>query len=188
MEPKTITALAEGLLIHGADGSKRVAYRTTTGLWIVGSESEPEQPPPQPPPGSRFIWPFPLSQVTSEFGPRWGRLHAGIDFGSGASNNGGAIQASSSGKVIIATNTHSGYGNTVVLDHGGGLCTLYAHMALGTRTVNVGDRVTQGQKLGNTGNTGASKGVHLHFETHEGGYKWAASAVDPRKFFEKWNK
>ena len=156
-------------------------------MWIIGGSPEVPVPPP-PSTGNRFVWPFDLSLVTSEYGPRWGRLHAGIDFGRGAANSGGSIKASSAGKVLISKNNHGGYGSAVVLEHGGGLCTLYGHMAPGTRAVTVGQTVTQGQHLGNTGNTGASRGVHLHFETHEGGYRWNASSRDPRKFFAKWNR
>jgi len=109
--------------------------------------------------------------------------------------SGTAIIASSPGRVIVAnkTNSHGGYGNAVVLDHGGGLHTLYGHMRFlpsgaADVSVNVGDVVQQGQRLGGCGKTGRSFGVHLHFETHEGGYRWDASSRNPRQFFERWNK
>lgn len=189
-KPVSVEPLGNGLLIRMDNGSRVTALETASDLWLVSQVTEPpvNPDPPKPPSGNRFVWPFPLDQVTSEYGPRWGRLHAGIDFGRGSSNSGGSIKASSAGRVVISKNNHGGYGSAVVLDHGGGLHTLYGHMAPGTRAVRVGQSVTQGQHLGNTGNTGASRGVHLHFETHEGGYRWNASSRNPRLFFKKWNK
>lgn len=192
--PTTIERLSNGLLVRMDDGSRYRGLDTGGDFWLVGNNEEP--PPVIPPPaGNRFIWPFSLDLVTSEYGTRNGRLHAGIDFGKGAANApGSAIIASAAGTVTIAnkTNSHGGYGNTVVLDHGGGLCTLYAHMQIlpgggSDVAVNVGDVVVQGQRLGGIGKSGASQGNHLHFETHEGGYKWNASSRNPREFIPKWN-
>ena len=176
------------------DGSRKLAYPTGTGLHVVGDPGEAPVPPPQP--GSEpFAWPFSLSMVTSEFGPRNGRLHAGIDFGRGAANvSGTAIVAAGAGRVIIAnkTNSHGGYGNAVVIDHGRGRHTLYGHMRFrpdgsADVDVNVGQQVNKGQRLGGIGKTGNSFGNHLHFETHEGGYRWNASARNPRQMLVKWN-
>lgn len=186
--------MGSDLLIRLEDGSRVRALESVGGLWIVSQQEEP--PPPPPPSGTRFIWPFSLSLVTSEYGMRNGRLHAGIDFGKGEANVAGtSIIASSAGKVIVAnkTNSHGGYGNAVVLDHGNGLCTLYGHMRFlpsgaADVSVNVGQVVTQGQRLGGIGKTGRSFGYHLHFETHEGGYRWNASSRNPREFFPKWNR
>lgn len=179
------------------DGSRKLAYPTPNGIYIITNEPPPVDPGPGPGPGgTRFIWPFGLNLVTSEYGQRNGRLHAGIDFGNGIANVAGtAIPASAAGTVIVAnkSNGHGGYGNAVVIDHGGGLHTLYGHMRFlpnggpADVDVNVGQAVTQGQRLGGVGNTGASRGVHLHFETHEGGYRWDASSRDPRKFFATYN-
>lgn len=176
------------LAVNYDDGSKQLAYPTPTGLWVVGGGGEPPTPPP-PPGTSNFIWPFSLSLVTSEFGYRNGRLHAGMDFGRGIANIPGTpIPSAGAGRVIIAKSGHGGYGNAVVVDHGGGRCTLYGHMQNGSMAVTVGQNVTQGQKLGGIGNTGASAGYHLHFETHEGGYRWYASARNPRTTLPKWNE
>ena len=165
------------------DGTRKFAYPTGQSAWIIsgGSGGEPE------PSEERFVFPFPFADVTSEFGTRNGRLHAGIDFGKGTAVNGADVKASSAGRVQLVSNSHGGYGSTVILDHGDGLCTLYAHMIFNSFTVGVGDMVTQNQKLGSVGNTGASYGAHLHFETHEGGYRWNASARDPRLFIPKYN-
>lgn len=180
------------LVVVFSDGSKKIAYPTSNGVYLISGT--PSEPPPVPGDG-KFIWPFPLNLVTSEYGPRNGRLHAGIDFGNGAANvSGTAIIASGAGKVIVAnkTNSHGGYGNAVVIDHGGGRCTLYGHMRFlpngqADVAVNEGQNVTKGQRLGGIGQTGASFGNHLHFETHEGGYRWNASARNPRLMLPKWN-
>lgn len=139
--------------------------------------------------GARFIWPFPLSVVTSEYGMRNGRLHAGMDFSGGPAVAGATIPASANGTVYgtFVTGTHGGYGNCVILSHGGGLYTLYAHMQDNSFMVRKGQTVHQGDGLGKLGNTGNSYGAHLHFETHQGGYRWNASSVNPRVFIPYWN-
>lgn len=112
--------------------------------------------------GSGLAWPI-RGSVTSGFGTRWGRLHAGIDIGA---HTGTPIHAAKAGSVIFA-GSMSGYGNVVIIDHGGGLSTLYAHQSrLGT---NDGARVDQGQVIGYVGSTGHSTGPHLHFETRVSG-------------------
>lgn len=112
--------------------------------------------------GSGVSWPI-RGSVTSGFGMRWGRLHAGIDIGAGS---GTPIRAAKAGEVIFA-GSMSGYGNCVIIDHGGGLSTLYAHQSrIGT---NDGASVEQGQVIGYVGSTGHSTGPHLHFETRVGG-------------------
>lgn len=100
--------------------------------------------------------------TTSEFGSRWGRLHAGIDI---AAPIGTPIWAAKAGTVVVA-GTQNGYGNTVVLDHGG-MTTLYGHQS--RLAVSTGQSVSQGQVIGYVGNTGRSTGPHLHFETRYGG-------------------
>ena len=112
--------------------------------------------------GSGMRWPT-SGTVTSGFGSRWGRLHAGIDIGA---PNGTPIRAAKSGVVIFA-GTQGGYGNVVIVDHGGGLTTLYAHQSrLGTSD---GADVSGGEVIGYVGSTGQSTGNHLHFETRVGG-------------------
>lgn len=114
------------------------------------------------------VWPA-QGSVTSEFGSRWGRLHAGLDL---AGPIGTPIWATKAGSVVVA-GSQSGYGNTVVLDHGDGMTTLYGHQS--RLAVSVGQSVSQGQLIGYIGNTGRSTGPHLHFETRYGG-----SPRDPR--------
>lgn len=180
------------LVVVFSDGTKKMAYPTSSGVYLITGAGE--GPPPNPETGD-FMWPFPLDLVTSEFGPRNGKLHAGMDFGKGAANvSGSDIKAAGAGRVIIANkvNGHGGYGNAVVLDHGGGRHTLYGHMRFlpgggADVSVDVGQTVTKGQRLGGIGHTGNSEGDHLHFETHEDGYRWNASARNPRTTLPKWN-
>jgi murein DD-endopeptidase MepM/ murein hydrolase activator NlpD len=108
------------------------------------------------------IWPV-RGTVTSEYGNRWGRLHAGIDIGAPI---GTPVWASKAGQVILA-GQQSGYGNAIVISHGNGLTTLYGHLS--RISVSEGQQVRQGQVIGASGNTGESTGPHLHFETRVGG-------------------
>ena len=103
--------------------------------------------------------PTPSRVITSNFGARWGRVHKGLDI---KVYIGDTIRAAFSGKVRIVRYEAGGYGNYVVIDHGGGLTTLYAHMSV--VKVSPGDTVSQGTVIGVTGNTGASTGPHLHYE------------------------
>ena len=72
--------------------------------------------------------------------------------------------AAQGGTVVTSGWNAGGYGNFVVVDHGNGYSTLYAHMLNNSIVVQPGDKVSQGQKLGNMGSTGRSTGTHLHFE------------------------
>jgi murein DD-endopeptidase MepM/ murein hydrolase activator NlpD len=109
-----------------------------------------------------FIWPV-SGPVTSTFGWRWGRMHEGIDIGA---PSGAPIVAAGPGTVIFA-GWMGGYGQLVVVDHGGGVATAYAHMSqLGS---GVGQQVAQGQVIGYIGCTGHCYGSHLHFEVRVNG-------------------
>jgi murein DD-endopeptidase MepM/ murein hydrolase activator NlpD len=104
-------------------------------------------------------WTWPASgTVTSGFGYRWGRLHAGVDI---AAPIGTRINAAKGGVVSYA-GVMGGYGNIIVVDHGGGLTTRYAHQS--QFAASVGQSVKAGQQIGYVGNTGNSTGPHLHFE------------------------
>ena len=92
--------------------------------------------------------------------------HKGVDIGGVGTTT--SVVATKAGVVTISQYSSS-YGNYVVVQHGPGNTTLYAHMR--SRSVSVGDSVTQGQKLGVTGSTGISSGPHLHYEITEGGVR-----------------
>ena len=112
--------------------------------------------------GAGMVWPT-TGSVTSSFGERWGRLHAGLDI---ANDLGTPIRAATDGTVILA-GWNGGYGNSIVIDHGGGLSTLYAH-ASRLRAAD-GQAVRQGDLIADMGSTGNSTGSHLHFETRVNG-------------------
>jgi murein DD-endopeptidase MepM/ murein hydrolase activator NlpD len=101
--------------------------------------------------------------ITSPFGPRWGRMHKGIDI----DVNYGPVYAADGGKVVYTGNKGDGYGVKIVIDHGRGKQTLYAHLS--KSSVSVGQQVSQGQRIATSGNTGSSTGAHLHFEMLIGG-------------------
>ena len=116
---------------------------------------------------SGFIWPV-NGPVVSPFGMRWGRMHEGIDIGVGY---GTPIHAAAAGTVITA-GWEDGYGNLIVIDHGGGLATAYGHQS--GFAVGYGTHVEQGEVIGYVGCTGHCFGPHLHFEVRVNG-----AAVDP---------
>ncbi len=115
--------------------------------------------------------------IRSGFGPRvhpiYGnvRMHNGVDMAGGS---GSTIVACRGGTVVLA-GSNGGYGNTVVIDHGGGMATLYAHQS--SLAVRIGDQVGAGQVIGYVGSTGASTGPHLHFEVRISG-----NPVDPAAY------
>ena len=122
------------------------------------------------PSSSGYAWPM-CAPVTSEYGPRWGRMHRGIDQGA---STGTPVGASKDGTVIFA-GWQGGYGRLVLIDHHDGVVTAYAHLS--SAAVSSGQRVSQGDTIGAVGSTGNSTGPHLHFETRVNG-----SAVNPRQY------
>ncbi len=116
-----------------------------------------------------FCWPVVgLHVVTSPFGWRSLGNHKGIDI-SGANASGSLVVAGASGVVTEAGWSTGGYGNYVIIDHGNGIETLYAHMLDNSLMVSAGDHVTKGYAIGRVGNTGYSFGAHLHFEVRING-------------------
>ena len=132
-----------------------------------------------------YIWPETVSKrITSPHGSRfhpvykkW-KTHNGVDIGGVGYTT--PVLATKAGVVIISQRSSS-YGHYVVVSHGTGNTTLYAHMS--SRAVKVGDKVTQGQKIGVTGSTGVSTGPHLHYEITEGGKR-----IDPLKYLPGYVK
>ncbi|OXM86332.1 murein hydrolase activator EnvC family protein [Paenibacillus rigui] len=130
--------------------------------------------------GGKFGYPLPkLAVMSSDYGYRSDpftgakKLHKGIDL---AMPNGTDILAAGDGVVIVAS-WWSGYGNTVIIDHGGGYWTLYGHIRNGGTVVEKGDTVKRGQKIAEVGSTGESTGNHLHFEVRVN-----SEPVDPKPY------
>jgi murein DD-endopeptidase MepM/ murein hydrolase activator NlpD len=116
-------------------------------------------------------------RITSAFGPRlhpilgYTRMHTGVDM---TAPYGQEIKAGAAGKVLLA-NAYGGYGLTVIIDHGGGMTTLYAHQS--KVLVGAGSQVAAGEVIGHIGSSGLATGPHLHFEVRIGG-----SPVDPAEY------
>ena len=125
-----------------------------------------------------FRMPTPSRVITSQFGPRWGRQHRGLDI---KVYTGDTIRAAWSGKVRIVKYEGKGYGNYVVIRHSNGLETYYAHMS--KHLVRENQTVRAGQPIGLGGNTGRSTGTHLHFET-----RLCGVALNPALFFDFRNQ
>ena len=154
-----------------------------------GGESTTPAPAPAPAPAptvgtGSFMWPVPSSKlVTSLYGNRmhpilgYERYHSGVDINGTA---GAGIVAADTGTVILTSYDAGGYGNYLVISHGNGTTTLYAHMssvAVGTGTV-----VSKGQTIGYVGSTGLSTGPHLHFEITVNGGR-----VNPLSYFSGYS-
>jgi murein DD-endopeptidase MepM/ murein hydrolase activator NlpD len=126
-------------------------------LNIIRSRSSRHSVSTGPVSTSGFAWPI-RGRITSPYGPRWGGFHTGIDIDC---RTGDPIGASKAGRVI-ASEWGGGYGNMVIIDHGNGVTTLYAHLS--RRVVGHGQHVDQHQRVGACGATGNATGDHLHFE------------------------
>ena len=127
----------------------------------------------------QFAWPTPsTSLITSYYGSRmhpvygYERFHSGIDIGAA---DGAAIIAADGGTVVSA-GWSGGYGNCIMIDHGNGYTTLYAHLS--GYAVSSGQAVSRGDTIGYVGSTGVSTGPHLHYEVRQGG-----STLDPMAFY-----
>lgn len=124
-----------------------------------------------------FTWPTRGAySISSRYGYRnpsisgWG-FHGGIDIIRYGGSTGVPVVASASGTVVSAYSGWSGYGHTVLINHGGGVMTRYAHMQPGSICVRAGQYVYRGQQIGRIGSTGNSTGPHLHFEVLVNGVK-----------------
>ena len=127
---------------------------------------------------SEFCMPTTNRVVTSNYGPRWGRQHRGIDV---KVYIGDTIRAAFSGKVRMVRYEAKGYGKYVVIRHGNGLETIYGHMS--KQLVSENQVVKAGEPIGLGGNTGRSTGSHLHFET-----RLCGVALNPALMFDFRNQ
>ena len=148
--------------LHEVSGLQAASSQVTATLQTSGSTSYDSSPS-----SSGLIWPV-NGPVVSPFGWRWGRMHEGIDIGVGY---GTPIHAAASGTVVYS-GWMSGYGNFVIIDHGGGMATAYGHQS--SIAAGNGQSVSQGQVIGYVGCTGHCFGPHLHFEVRING-----APVDP---------
>lgn len=132
-------------------------------------------PPPQPPADAvEFAWPVAGGEILSSFGvPRRHHRHAGLDI---RGVSGQDVVAAARGEVAFAGGSPGGYGKLVILDHGGGLQTLYAHNS--RILVRVGDVVERGQVVARVGRTGNATTDHCHFEVRKD-----KVAMDPLEYF-----
>lgn len=126
--------------------------------------------PPRTTSSAGYSWPM-CAPVTSEYGPRWGRMHRGIDLGARTGTPIGAVRAGQ----VISVGWQGGYGRLVMIRHDDGIVTAYAHMS--SFSVSQGQQVQRGQRIGAVGSTGNSTGPHLHLEFRVGG-----QAQNPRQF------
>ena len=121
-----------------------------------------------------FHMPTPSTRITSSFGPRWRRMHNGLDI---KVNTGDTIVAAFDGKVRVVKYERRGYGKYIVIRHENGLETVYGHLS--KQLVKVNQRVKAGEVIGLGGNTGRSTGSHLHFET-----RFLGIAINPALMFD----
>lgn len=156
-ESSMVSALLRGL-----------AVRPTAGAGAVAASS------------GGLTTPLPGAAITSQFGPRvhpifgTARMHDGIDYGA---PQGMPIRTAADG-TVVATGVRGGYGNATIVDHGGGVATLYAHQS--EMYVAAGTAVRAGQVIGAVGSTGFSTGPHLHFEVRVRGVP-----VDPLLYLSR---
>lgn len=146
----------------------------------IGRLTRERQAPTAPAPAERAVWPTPGNAgLTSAFGSRIHpilkvpKLHAGMDI---AAPEGAEVVACLSGTVILVE-TLPAYGQIVVIDHGGQVSTVYAHLS--GVAVEEGERVARGEPVGQVGSTGAVTGPHLHLELRQNGEPADPSALLP---------
>ncbi len=154
--------------------------RTGQMLWIPGATRTRTVPPRERIhagsrrlSGRKFVMPV-RGTVSSGFGKRNGRMHKGMDI---LAPKGTKVRAAGYGMVLYAGNGMRGYGNAIVLDHGDGITTLYAHLK--SYRVKSGDVVAAGSVIGAVGDTGNATTTHLHFEIRRNGKE-----LDPVKYLE----
>jgi len=172
-----IEAITEKITrVNGKVKEREITARTTikepvNKIIAKGTKALPEKTSSSRSGSSKtLLWPT-AGRVSSNFGPRWGRQHMGLDI---ANSVGTPIYAAEAG-TVIASYYSSSYGNIVKISHDNGMITYYAHMS--KRIASEGQKVKRGQLIGYMGSTGRSTGSHLHFEVRING-----TAKNPLKY------
>jgi murein DD-endopeptidase MepM/ murein hydrolase activator NlpD len=162
------TALSQGAVIaNKPKPAPSVAPSVAPSARAAAEQASRSRPAPDPTVeglsrSAKFARPG-IGRLTSSYGRRWGRLHAGIDLASGI---GSPVRAVAAG-VVQSSGSENGYGRAVRIRHSDGTVTVYAHMS--ALLVRSGEQVSAGEKIGREGNTGHSTGPHLHFEVRVNG-------------------
>jgi peptidoglycan hydrolase-like protein with peptidoglycan-binding domain len=151
---------ARGLSADGLAGSATLSALKRRGSGSSGNSSPPSGSPSGP---VRFFRPV-NAPMGDGFGPRWGRMHTGIDF---PAPSGTRVEAAGAGTTTFAGWNSGGYGNLVIVRHRLGFETWYAHLL--NVTSSPGENVSGGTRIGHVGSTGRSTGPHLHFEVRLNG-------------------
>lgn len=161
----------DGEEISREEVSQEVTEEAVSRIVVVGTKKRPTGKIPGEASGI-FTWPSPIVRnISSYFGARWGTTHWGLDFSNGNSY-GQTIVAADGGTVSYVKLHNYGYGYHLLIDHGNGYQTMYAHAS--EILVSAGEKVAKGQPIALIGSTGDSTGAHLHFEIIKNGQK-----VDP---------
>lgn len=175
-EKEVLEILHRSGVSHGKSaapgGAKTAGSGAPTGHASAGSPAGAHTPPAASGPiqyAGAVRWPVEAGIVSSKYGPRWGKMHKGLDI---AADVGEPVIAIAGGDVIYAGDGLHGYGNVVIIQHDRQMTSLYAHNS--EIKVHQGDHVKQGAVIALLGNTGHSTGPHVHFEIREGD-----NAVDP---------
>lgn len=156
--------LRRGFLMHAVKlglGTHRAASTLYAGIVLPEWKADAEMGPPS---DGTLLWPVREGYFVRGYGAGEGGYHLAVDI---QAERGSSVLAAAPGIVAYAANTLRGYGNAVILIHAGGLITLYAHNE--RNDVVPGQRVRRGQRIARLGNTGISRGPHVHFELLQGG-------------------
>lgn len=173
IEPLSTEVLKEAITEIIVKGNKSYGYGYGSHVAVSGS----------------WGWPASCSSVSSYFGWRWGSLHKGIDIA--GCGEGSYIFAANAGTVVVSkADRGGGYaggygmnGEHIIIDHGNGYYTEYAHLCPGCRYVREGEIVEKGTPIGGMGKTGAATGVHLHFGAWSGYPFRGGSPLNPMIFY-----
>lgn len=157
-----LVSYENGEIVSKKEVQRKISKKAIARRVRMGTKVRPE-----------FIYPVEKYVLTSNFGPRWGTNHNGIDL---AVPTGTQVKAAADG-VVVQSGWNGGYGISVYIDHGNGVITRYGHMS--ETLVSEGQAVKQGEIIGLSGSTGDSTGPHVHFEI-----RINEEAIDPLQRLE----